>query len=139
MNVTLNLRRSMRTFGLVSSAVACAVAVQAAAQSKLDAPSLSIPAASQKSAGNIKAEKTATAGRSEIAIGNHGMEPVTGIVVTEKVGTGRACPASTPVTITGSAVPEGRFTIADLTGAGIVLGTLSGDQVATLSYSCGVN
>jgi hypothetical protein len=41
------------------------------------------------------------------------------------------------VTITGRSAPEGRFTIADLTGSGIVLGTLTADQISILTYSCG--
>ncbi len=70
---------------------------------------------------------------------NAGPDAVTGAVVTDSVGTGLTCPAGNAVTITGSGVPAGSFTIANLTGAGITLGTLSTGQSATLTYSCQVN
>ena len=74
-----------------------------------------------------------------VVVTNTGPDPVTGAVVTDVVGAGLTCPASNPVTITGSGVPGGSFTITDLTGAGIALGTLNTGQSATLTYSCQVN
>lgn len=74
-----------------------------------------------------------------VVVTNTGPDPVTGAVVTDVVGAGLTCPASNPVTITGSGVPGGSFTIANLTGAGITLGTLNTGQSATLTYSCQVN
>jgi hypothetical protein len=139
MKALTNLQRSVRLLGRVSCVLACAITVQAAAQARLDPPGLTIPPESRKPATDIRAEKTATARGFEISVGNHGTDTVTGIVVTERAGSGRACPAATTVTITGSGVPEGRFTLADLTGSGITLSPLSGDQLATISYSCGVN
>lgn len=74
-----------------------------------------------------------------VVVTNTGPDPVTGAMVTDVVGAGLTCPASNPVTITGSGVPGGSFTITDLTGAGIALGTLNTGQSATLTYSCQVN
>lgn len=74
-----------------------------------------------------------------VAVTNTGPDPVTGAVVTDVVGAGLTCPAGNPVTITGNGVPAGSFTIANLTGAGIALGTLASGQTATLTYSCQVN
>ncbi len=70
-----------------------------------------------------------------VTVTNAGPDPVTGAVVTDVVGAGLTCPASNTVTITGS----GSFTIANLTGAGIALGTLTTGQEAVLTYSCQVN
>lgn len=70
---------------------------------------------------------------------NSGPDPVSGAVVTDTVGTRLNCPASNAVSITGSGVPSGSFTIANLTGAGITLGTLNNGQSATLTFSCQVN
>lgn len=74
-----------------------------------------------------------------VVVTNTGPDPVTGAVVTDVIGTRLTCPAGNAVTITGNGVPAGSFTIANLTGAGITLGTLSSGQSATLSYSCQVN
>lgn len=74
-----------------------------------------------------------------VVVTNTGPDPVTGAVVTDVVGARLNCLASNAVTITGSGVPGGSFTIANLTGAGITLGTLNSGQSATLTYSCQVN
>jgi uncharacterized repeat protein (TIGR01451 family) len=74
-----------------------------------------------------------------VKVTNVGPDAVIGAVVTDVVGTGLTCPAGNAVTITGNGVPGGSFTIANLTGAGITLGTLNSGQSATLSYSCQVN
>lgn len=70
---------------------------------------------------------------------NSGPDPVTGAVVTDTVGTRLNCPAANPVSISGSGVPAGSFTIANLTGPGITLGTLTAGQSAALTFSCQVN
>ena len=74
-----------------------------------------------------------------VVVTNTGPDPVTGAVVTDVVGPGLTCPGGNAVTITGNGVPGGSFTIANLTGAGIALGTLNPGQSATLTYSCQVN
>ena len=74
-----------------------------------------------------------------VVVTNAGPDPVTGALVTDVIGTGLTCPATNPVSISGNGVPGGSFTIANLTGAGITLGTLNTGQSATLTYSCQVN
>ena len=74
-----------------------------------------------------------------VVVTNNGPDSTTGAVVTDLVGPGITCPAGNLVTITGSGVPAGSFTIANLTGAGITLATLANGQSATLSYACQVN
>lgn len=74
-----------------------------------------------------------------VVVTNNGPDSTTGAVVTDVVGAGITCPVGNPVTITGSGVPAGSFTIANLTGAGITLATLNNGQSATLTYSCQVN
>ena len=70
---------------------------------------------------------------------NNGPDATTGAIVTDVVGAGITCPATNQVTIAGSGVPAGSFTIANLTGAGITLATLANTQSAILTYSCQVN
>jgi len=74
-----------------------------------------------------------------LVVTNNGPDSSNGAVVTDVVGTGLTCPAANPVTITGSGVPSGSFTISNLTGVGITLGTLANGQSVTLTYSCQVN
>lgn len=74
-----------------------------------------------------------------VIVTNNGPDSTTGAVVTDVVGPGITCPVGNAVTITGSGVPAGSFTIANLTGAGITLATLANGQSATLTYSCQVN
>lgn len=74
-----------------------------------------------------------------VVVTNAGLDTVTGALITDVVGAGLTCPAGNAVTITGSGVPAGSFTIANLTGVGIALGTLATGQSATLTYSCQVN
>jgi uncharacterized repeat protein (TIGR01451 family) len=74
-----------------------------------------------------------------VIVTNTGPDPVSGAVVTDVVGAGLTCPAGNTIAFSGSGVPAGSFTIANLTGAGIALGTLSSGQSATLTYSCQVN
>lgn len=70
---------------------------------------------------------------------NNGPSTVTGAVVTDTPTTGLTCTGTDAVTLAGDGVPTGSFTIADLTGGGITLGTLTDGQSTTLTYSCEVN
>jgi uncharacterized repeat protein (TIGR01451 family) len=74
-----------------------------------------------------------------LVVTNNGPDSAIGALVRDTVGTGLTCPGTNAVTITGSGVPSGSFTVANLTGAGITLGTLASGQSATFSYSCTVN
>lgn len=74
-----------------------------------------------------------------LTVTNNGPDAVTGGVVTDVVGAGLTCAGTDPVTITGNGVPAGSFTVADLTGAGITLGTLEDTEATELTYSCTVN
>ena len=70
---------------------------------------------------------------------NNGPDSSTGAVVSDTPVSGLTCPATNAVTIAGSGVPPGSFTIADLTGPGITLGTLANGDSTTLSFSCQVD
>lgn len=74
-----------------------------------------------------------------VTVTNTGPDSTTGAVVTDVPGAGINCPSANAVTITGNGVPPGSYTIANLTGAGITLGTLGSGQSATLTYTCQVN
>ena len=74
-----------------------------------------------------------------IIVRNNGPDSATGAVVKDTVVSGLICPATNPVSLSGAGVPGGSFTFADLSGAGITLGTLSAGQATTLSFSCSVN
>lgn len=89
------------------------------------------------------ANDTVTAGAVvtyQLRVTNSGPGSATGAVVRDTPGAGLTCAGTNPVTITGSGVPAGSFTVANLTGAsGIVLGQLNAGQNVTLSYNCTVN
>jgi uncharacterized repeat protein (TIGR01451 family) len=74
-----------------------------------------------------------------LTITNDGPSTATGALVKDAPGTGITCPPAGSVTISGNGVPVGSFTIGDLTGTGVTLGTLTAGQSATLFYSCQVN
>jgi uncharacterized repeat protein (TIGR01451 family) len=74
-----------------------------------------------------------------LSVTNFGPDAAIGAIVSDVPGTGLTCPVANAVTITGDGVPAGSFTIADLTGAGVTLSTLSSGQTASLTYSCQVN
>lgn len=86
---------------------------------------------------------TVTAGtmtRYSVIVRNNGPLSVTGVIVRDTPRTGITCPAGNTVTITGAGVPPGGpFTVGNLTGAGITLGTLAASQAATLTFQCLVN
>ena len=74
-----------------------------------------------------------------VTVTNDGPSSVTGALVQDTPGSGLTCLGTDPVSISGSGVPAGSFTISNLTGSGIALGTLDPGQTATLTYSCKVN
>ena len=74
-----------------------------------------------------------------LTVTNNGPDSSTGAVVTDVPGAGLTCPTTNTVTITGPGAPSGSFTVADLTGVGITLGTIGNGQSVTLTYSCQVN
>lgn len=71
-----------------------------------------------------------------ITVTNNGPDAAIGAIVTDTIGSGLTCDATNPVTLSGDGVPSGSFTVSDLIGAGITLGTLSSGQSVILSYSC---
>ena len=89
-----------------------------------------------------QARDTLTSGQTTtytITVTNNGPDGVAGALITDVVGAGLTCPPSNPLTLSGSGVPAGNFTIADLTGAGISLGRLDAGEATTINYSCLVN
>jgi hypothetical protein len=80
-----------------------------------------------------------TATSYSLTITNIGPASATGALVRDTPGGGITCPAAGLVTISGDGVPPGSFTIGDLIGAGIALGTLTSGQSAALTYLCQVN
>ncbi|MBN8501924.1 MAG: DUF11 domain-containing protein [Sphingomonadales bacterium] len=75
-----------------------------------------------------------------LVVTNNGPDSITGAIVRDIPGAGITCPPTNPVVISGSGVPTGSFTIANLTAvSGITLGTLGNGQSATLTFSCQVN
>lgn len=74
-----------------------------------------------------------------VTVTNNGPDSVTGAIATDIPGAGLTCPAINAVTISGPGKPAGSFTIADLIGAGIVMGPLDNGQSTVFSYSCQVN
>lgn len=91
---------------------------------------------------NDQAGDTVTSGTAttyQLVVTNGGPSPVTGVVVRDTPGAEITCPPGNAVTITGSGVPGGSFTITNLTGAGITLGTLTSGQSTTMTFSCTVN
>ena len=89
-----------------------------------------------------QADDTVTTGQFTtftLVVTNNGPSAVTGALVTDNPSSGLTCTGTDAVTITGDGVPSGSFTIADLTGAGIALDTLTDGQSTILTYSCEVN
>lgn len=75
-----------------------------------------------------------------LVVTNVGLNPVTGALVTDTPVAGLTCPGGNPVTISGNGLPSGGpFTVSNLTGGGITLGTLTAGQSTTLSFDCTVN
>ena len=85
-----------------------------------------------------QASDTLTSGQTTtytIIVTNNGPDGVAGALITDVVGAGLTCPATNPLTLSGTGIPAGSFTIADLTGAGITLGRLELGETTTISYS----
>lgn len=74
-----------------------------------------------------------------LRVTNNGPDTVTGAVVTDTLVSGLICDAANNVNITGAGIPTSSFTVADLVGAGITLGTLAAGETAILTYECVVN
>jgi len=71
-----------------------------------------------------------------LVVTNNGPDGVAGAIISDVVGAGLTCPASNPLTLSGTGIPAGSFTIADLTGTGITLGRLELGETTTISYGC---
>jgi uncharacterized repeat protein (TIGR01451 family) len=74
-----------------------------------------------------------------LVVTNNGPDSAIGAVISDTPGAGLTCPVGNPVTFTGFGIPAGSFTIGDLIGSGITLGTLGNGQTVTVTYSCQVN
>jgi hypothetical protein len=123
---------------LAGAIVAISVSGGAMAQTALAGSDLILPATAAPAV-DMVILKTEVAGRSgsfSIVVTNTGAVAVTGAAVTDDAGLGGVCPKANPVTVSGNGVPEGRFTIANLSRPGIALGALLPGQSATLTYSC---
>ncbi|WP_435417995.1 DUF11 domain-containing protein, partial [Parerythrobacter aurantius] len=73
-----------------------------------------------------------------LTITNLGPDTATGAVVRDVPGAGLTCPATNVLTFSGAGIPSGSFTIADLVGSGVTLGSLAQNQSVTITYSCTV-
>ncbi|TRD11945.1 DUF11 domain-containing protein [Erythrobacter insulae] len=74
-----------------------------------------------------------------LVVSNAGPDAAVGPVLRDVPGAGLSCPVGNPVTFTGDGAPSGSFTIGDLTGPGITLGTLISGGSATITYTCSVD
>lgn len=74
-----------------------------------------------------------------LRITNFGPDDAIGAVVTDAPGTGITCPVSNSIAVSGDGAPAGSPTVGDLTGPGVVLGTLQSGETAILSFDCVVN
>lgn len=74
-----------------------------------------------------------------ITVTNFGPDTATGALLKDEPGAGLTCAAGNALTFSGNGIPVGSFTVGDLTGAGVTLGSLAKDQNITVTYSCTVN
>ncbi len=74
-----------------------------------------------------------------LTVTNNGPDSATGAVVTDVPGAGLTCPVGNALTFSGPGAPSGSYTIGDLVGAGVTLGTLGNGQSVTITYDCQVN
>jgi hypothetical protein len=123
-----------RLFLAAGVIIAMSVSGAALAQTALKGSDLILPATADMII--LKTENSGRSGSFSVVVTNTGSVEVTGAAVTDIAGLGGICPKTSAVTITGNGVPEGSFTIANLSGSGIALGTLQPGQSATLTYSC---
>ena len=93
--------------------------------------------------GNVdQANDTVTSGQSvtyTLVVSNAGPDAATGALLRDVPGAGLTCPVTNPVSFAGDGTPAGTFTIADLIGPGIALGTLIAGEAATITYTCTVD
>ncbi|MEP5939249.1 MAG: hypothetical protein ABJ239_13065, partial [Erythrobacter sp.] len=85
---------------------------------------------------------TVTSGQTitySITVSNAGPDAATGAVLTDTPGAGLTCPTTNPLSFIGSGIPVGSYTVADLVGAGVTLGTLAATESVTVTYDCTVN
>jgi hypothetical protein len=124
--------------GSIIPMMAIATAGSASAQTALPGSELILPATAPLTADMVilKTANSGSSNRFSVAVTNTGSEAVTGAMVTDVDGASATCTKTNPVAITGAGVPEGSFTIANLAGSGIALGTLQSGQTATLTYAC---
>ena len=127
-----------RLFLATGATIAMSVSGSALAQTALGGSDLILPATAAPTADMIilKTENAGRTGSFSVVVTNTGSVEVTGAAVTDIAGLGGICPKTNAVTITGNGVPEGSFTIANLSGSGIALGTLQPGQSAAITYSC---
>lgn len=78
--------------------------------------------------------------RYTVVVSNAGPSSATGAVVTDIPNTALNCPAANAVTCssTATACSTGPYTVSQLTGSGITLGTLTANSTATLTFDCTV-
>ena len=100
------------------------------------APSVDLAIAKTNNVTEVSSGQTVTY---ELTVSNSGPDTATGAVLADTPGAGLTCPAGNPVTFSGSGIPSGTFTVGDLTGAGITLGSLANGESITVTYSCTVN
>lgn len=74
-----------------------------------------------------------------VRITNNGPDTVTGALVTDSPDSGLTCAAGNQLNISGDGVPAGNFTVGDLLGSGITLGTLVAGETSIINYECIVN
>lgn len=120
----------------LAMALAFGVAAPVAAQTALDSATVTIPAENRKPSTDLSVIKEQTATGFVIRVTNTGPDSVSGVIVSDAVGRGSSCRPSNPVKIAATGAPESGSSIANLTGQGIVLGTLNSGQTAILSFSC---
>ena len=99
-------------------------------------PSIDLSITKSNGASSVYSGSTITY---NLVVTNNGPDSATGAVVSDTPGAGLTCPISNPLSFTGAGIPAGGFTIGDLIGPGITLGTLGNGQSITITYSCQVN
>ena len=73
-----------------------------------------------------------------LTVTNNGPATATGPRVNDSPNTALSCPAANAVTCTGDGCPATAQTVGTLIGAGIVMGTQTAGQSATLTFNCTV-
>ena len=131
----IDLFRLTKPAGL-ALALALGAAAPVAAQTALDSATVTIPAENRKPSTDLSVIKEQTATGFVIRVTNTGPDSVSGVIVSDAVGRGSSCRPNNPVKIAATGASESGSSIANLTGQGIVLGTLNSGQTVTLSFSC---